>query len=358
MNCEKGAWRCPVCNKTAYLEGLEVDQYVWAILTNLSNSEVEEVTVSANACWKPVSLKLEHEQDLCGAHKKFKAMSPGSMTMPTTSSWEMGQALSPYAAMPPPDMQSIANGPTLPNGMSYRGMNGSYDFSSDFGSPLAHLNDSVASLDPLAAMEKSLNQHEQQMCPHNICDQNSQQMPHLANSSAPGTSQTQPSSSHQQYAPPTPSSTQSMMQHGPHRHTHLILLTLQVMEDLQVFLRLHLLDLMGGVEPNGINSNSNSSNPANSQPPSVTTDNPLSHAADLSDLNFDPAAVIDGEGQGQEGLNLLPESVVDPMELLSYLDPPELSSGGNSTSGITTTNCTITSTSNSTSDDILSFFDS
>ncbi|XP_022257226.1 zinc finger MIZ domain-containing protein 1-like [Limulus polyphemus] len=280
MNCEKGAWRCPICNKTAYLEGLEVDQYVWAILTNLSNSEVDEVTMSANACWKPISPKLEHEQDFL--HKVYQ--NKMVFLLPPTS--------------------AIANGPTLPNGMTYRGMNGSYDFPSDFGSPLAHLNDSVASLDPLAAMEKSLNQHEQQMCPPNIHDQNSQQMTHLTNSSAPGTSQTQPSSSHQQYAPPTPSSTQSqsMMQHGPHTpHTP------------------HTPGNGGppsipppstvgpngsSVETNGINSNSNSSNPASSQPPSVTNDNPLSHAADLSDLNFDPAAVIDGEGQGQEGLNV------------------------------------------------------
>lgn len=42
-----------------------------------------------------------------------------------------------------------------------------------------------------------------------------------------------------------------------------------------------------------------------------------------SDLNFDPAAVIDGDA-GQEALNLLPDNVVDPMELLSYLDPPDL----------------------------------
>ena len=43
---------------------------------------------------------------MCSAPKRFKAMSPNSMTMPTTSSWEMGQGLSPYSALPPPDMQS------------------------------------------------------------------------------------------------------------------------------------------------------------------------------------------------------------------------------------------------------------
>nr|XP_025038727.1 zinc finger MIZ domain-containing protein 2 [Pelodiscus sinensis] len=32
LNCERGTWRCPVCNKTALLEGLEVDQYMLGIL--------------------------------------------------------------------------------------------------------------------------------------------------------------------------------------------------------------------------------------------------------------------------------------------------------------------------------------
>ncbi|XP_022240944.1 zinc finger MIZ domain-containing protein 1-like isoform X1 [Limulus polyphemus] len=365
MNCERGAWRCPVCNKTAYLEGLEVDQYIWAILTNLSNSEVEEVTMEATASWKPISPKQEHDQDPCAAQKKFKAMSPGSMTMPTTSTWEVGQALSPYSAMPPPDMQSIANGSitnghNLPNGMNYRGMNGSYEFSSDYGSPLSRLNDSVASLDPLVAMEKSLNQ---QMCPPGMHDQSSQQMSHPATSASTlGTSQGHQSSNYQQNAPLTPSSTQNqgMMQHGPNTpHTP------------------HTPHTPGNGGPPSIpppsvgthgnsieaNNNNSNSNPPNSQPSSVTNDNSLSHTADLSDLNFDPAAVIDGEGQGQEGLNLLPESVVDPMELLCYLDPPEISTSGNSstTSGSTTNTTTVnssatTSTSNSTNDDILAFF--
>lgn len=52
-------------------------------------------------CWNIVNYLVE----ACGAQKRFKAMSPSSMTMPTTSAWEMGQGLSPYSALPPPDMQ-------------------------------------------------------------------------------------------------------------------------------------------------------------------------------------------------------------------------------------------------------------
>ncbi|UYV62859.1 ZMIZ1 [Cordylochernes scorpioides] len=283
LNCERGAWRCPVCNKPALLEGLEVDQYIWGILTTLSSSDLEEVTIDATASWKPVkAIKEEIDGESCsgGGGKRFKAMSPNSTTMPTSSSWEMNQGLaSPYT--PLPDMQSaLANGPPsassnggYPNSTGYP-TPGSADYQaphSDFGSPLSHLNDSVASLDPLAAMEKSLNHHEQQMGP--------------------------PSAERPATAPHTPGNPPSVP-------------------------------------------------PASTEP----APDPPTTTSDLGDLNFDPAAVIEGEGQGQEGLNLLPESVVDPMELLSYLDPPD--SSGTSAAPPTSTSAPPSS------DDLLSLFDS
>ena len=63
MNCERGTWRCPVCNKSALLEGLEIDQYIWAILHSLTNTEFEEVTVDHTASWKPVPLKMLKEEE-------------------------------------------------------------------------------------------------------------------------------------------------------------------------------------------------------------------------------------------------------------------------------------------------------
>ena len=72
MNCERGTWRCPVCNKSALLEGLEIDQYIWAILHTLANAEFEEVTMDQKASWKPVPLKQVKEED------------PGKGTTPIT----------------------------------------------------------------------------------------------------------------------------------------------------------------------------------------------------------------------------------------------------------------------------------
>ena len=64
MNCERGFWRCPVCNRQALLEGLEVDQYIWAILTNpiMTNSEADEITIDSTASWKPVHVKAFKEE--------------------------------------------------------------------------------------------------------------------------------------------------------------------------------------------------------------------------------------------------------------------------------------------------------
>lgn len=56
MNCERGTWRCPVCNSNAQLEGLEVDHYIWGIISgvNQRDLDVDEVMVDAAAEWKPV----------------------------------------------------------------------------------------------------------------------------------------------------------------------------------------------------------------------------------------------------------------------------------------------------------------
>lgn len=100
-------------SKPAQLEGLEVDQYMWGILNTLNTSDVEEVTIDSAANWKPAKnlaqgIKTEEENESCGGNKKMsKAMSPGSMTLPTLNNWDnMSQAMSPYI---PPDMNSELN---------------------------------------------------------------------------------------------------------------------------------------------------------------------------------------------------------------------------------------------------------
>ncbi|KAG7266069.1 LOW QUALITY PROTEIN: hypothetical protein CRUP_002547, partial [Coryphaenoides rupestris] len=122
LNCERGTWRCPVCNKTALLEGLEVDQYMWGILNAIQNSEFEEVTIDPTCSWRPVPIKsdVHIKEDPDGPlAKRFKTMSPSQMIMPNPS-W--GPAPSPY-----PPQQGGNNSEYGGQGNSYQG-HGNFDF--------------------------------------------------------------------------------------------------------------------------------------------------------------------------------------------------------------------------------------
>lgn len=50
-------------SKTALLEGLEIDQYIWGILHSLANTEYEEVTIDPTANWKPIPVKAMKEEE-------------------------------------------------------------------------------------------------------------------------------------------------------------------------------------------------------------------------------------------------------------------------------------------------------
>lgn len=167
--CET-ANRCVFYRKPAQLEGLEVDQYVWGILNTLNTAEIDEVTIDSAAAWKAAKpnnlagIKSEEENEY--KRTTSKAMSPGSMNMPTMNNWEMNQAMSPYL---PPDMSSIVSG-SMMNNINHRNTSGgtyeinsatstsgSNDYAGSAGA-LSHLSESVNTLDTLNAIEKSINE--------------------------------------------------------------------------------------------------------------------------------------------------------------------------------------------------------
>lgn len=51
------------CSKTALLEGLEIDQYIWGILQSLANTDFDEVNIDQTASWKPVTGKPIKEEE-------------------------------------------------------------------------------------------------------------------------------------------------------------------------------------------------------------------------------------------------------------------------------------------------------
>lgn len=413
LNCERGNWRCPVCNKPALTEGLEIDQYMWAILNTLNSSntpngmDTEEVVIDSQANWRaikpaggsgnsgsiptgnttaPGGTTPGHDgsgrasstpglsnikPDPDGDSRQFsKVMSPGSTSLPT---WDNMNAMSPYMS---PDMSSIASGSMMGSNYNQRTQFDSYGNQikqepgtntpglgsgngpgtpGDFGNnPLAHLSDSVNSLDPLNAMEKSLNDQMPHTphTPHTPGGGNSSGHPMTpggppsvppANDSNSSQSGNGNSANHSSSSACSPSKIDhagnnnqnnshsnpgaNSLMHSP-QHQQAMGMgnnpAANIMNSPQ--------SLMNSPQ-NMMNSPQSMMNSANNLQQNLMNtmnsmmqnqqQNGLVGLTDVdlpADLNFDPTAVIEGEGGND--LNLLPDNVVDPMELLSYLDPP------------------------------------
>ncbi|CAC5369214.1 ZMIZ [Mytilus coruscus] len=315
LNCERGSWRCPVCNKTALLEGLEIDQYIWGILTNLQTTEFEEVTIDPLAAWKPVQHKTikEEEAESCSG-RWIKAMSPSSMQLPTMNSWDVGRGPSPFTGNMPPSSQNMQGPPysnmhnndVMPNGgpspMSYQHP----ATPGDYNNPLSHMSpptsveamNSMNNVNIKSELHSSVDiqNHMNQYLP-TVSDTTPLRHPDSSNINNCGT----PSSQSQNQI------NGSQLNHGT---------------------------------PNGIQSNNSGA------------DNNT-----IGDLSFDPSSVIDGEGQTPTlDLDL---NLTDPMELLSYLGPSENSNNnsGSVTSGNTGNNQNSSNTTSSNNDDLLALFE-
>uniref|UniRef100_A0AAQ4PFD8 Zinc finger, MIZ-type containing 1a n=1 Tax=Gasterosteus aculeatus aculeatus TaxID=481459 RepID=A0AAQ4PFD8_GASAC len=258
-----------VASKTALLEGLEVDQYMWGILNAIQNSEFEEVTIDPTCSWRPVPIKSEiHiKEDPDGPlAKRFKTMSPSQMTMPNVM--EMIAQLGPGTGPGPGPLLGPSPYPPHPsqhpsgNGGDYPGAGGPPLNDFVHGPQLSHPPDGPGGL---LSQDKPLNHgmndamsHTDQS--HNPMQQSLHASPHPAGHSGP----------------PLHHSGQS----GPPLHH--------------------------GGQPS----------------------QPHPH----SDLNFNPSS-DGQMGQGAQdmpepSLDLLPE-LANPDELLSYLDPPDLPTNSN-----------------------------
>uniref|UniRef100_A0A3B3UJ21 Zinc finger MIZ-type containing 1 n=1 Tax=Poecilia latipinna TaxID=48699 RepID=A0A3B3UJ21_9TELE len=283
LNCERGTWRCPVCNKTALLEGLEVDQYMWGILNAIQNSEFEEVTIDPTCSWRPVAIKsdIHIKEDPDGPlAKRFKTMSPSQMTMPNVMDMiaQLGPGPSPYLSMPSGQGGNSSN--------NYQG-HGNFDFPhgapggtsmNDFmhGPQLSHPPDIPNSL---MTQDKPLS--------HNMPDSVSAPAVALLLKTHGPLQQSLHPSPH-----PGSQSGQQLHHSGPPQPSRQAPLPQQQQAQQQ--------------QPT-----------ANNHP--------------HTDLAFNPSSSLDsqaGSDMPEPSLDLLPE-LANPDELLSYLDPPDLPSNSN-----------------------------
>uniref|UniRef100_A0A3B5ATR3 Zinc finger MIZ domain-containing protein 2-like n=1 Tax=Stegastes partitus TaxID=144197 RepID=A0A3B5ATR3_9TELE len=132
LNCERGTWRCPVCNKTALLEGLEVDQYMLGILIYVQNSEYEEITIDPVCSWKPVPVKpdLHVKEESDGpVLKRCRTLSPSHMVLPSVMEMIASLGPAPSSSSPMPYPPLPAGGGTSSSTPDYSGPG------TDFGGP-------------------------------------------------------------------------------------------------------------------------------------------------------------------------------------------------------------------------------
>ncbi|XP_038149015.1 zinc finger MIZ domain-containing protein 1a isoform X1 [Cyprinodon tularosa] len=306
LNCERGTWRCPVCNKTALLEGLEVDQYMWGILNAIQNSDFEEVTIDPTCSWRPVPIKseLHIKEDPDGPlAKRFKTMSPSQMTMPNVMDMIAqlgpgpGHGPGPSSYPPHPGQHPSGNGGDYPGGGNSYHNQGSFDFPNgnpsggggggppmnDFihGPQLSHPPDGPGGLlpqdKPLShSMNDSMSHSDQS---HNPMQQSMHVPPHTGSQSGP------PLHHSGQSGPPLHHSSQSSQ---PPRQQQ--------------------------------------------QQPQPQPQHPGQNSHPHSDLSFNPSSEAQmaqgAQDMPEPSLDLLPE-LANPEELLSYLDPPDLPANSN-----------------------------
>ncbi|XP_027763404.1 zinc finger MIZ domain-containing protein 2 isoform X1 [Empidonax traillii] len=270
LNCERGTWRCPVCNKTALLEGLEVDQYMLGILIYIQNSEHEEITIDPTCSWKPVPIKPDvhiKEEPEGPVLKRCRTLSPTHMVLPNIMEMiaALGPSSVPFPALSQPAAGAAADYSTP--GSSFPGPGG---FPEPFPPPGTPGTPTLSDFTP---------------GPPSISYQ-----PNI-----PGGLLTPEK-------PPVPSLPAQLPPLGRMEPSH------------------------PPVQP-GLHSTPSGSQPAPMlHPRSAVARPPLGPPAHAADLAFPPAPSMATAGDGSEpALDLLPE-LTNPDELLSYLGPPDLPS--------------------------------
>ncbi|NXR39017.1 ZMIZ2 protein, partial [Zosterops hypoxanthus] len=273
LNCERGTWRCPVCNKTALLEGLEVDQYMLGILIYIQNSEHEEITIDPTCSWKPVPIKPDvhvKEEPEGPVLKRCRTLSPAHMVLPNIM--EMIAALGPGSVPFPALSQPPAGAATdySTPGSSFLGPGG---FPEPFGAPGVPGTSTLSDFTP---------------GPPSISYQPNIPGGLLAPEKPP--------------VPPLPA------QFPPPGRMELSHPAVQV----------------------GLHNTPLGSQPASTlHSRSAVARQPLGPPAHTADLVFPPTPSMAAAGDGSEPtLDLLPE-LTNPDELLSYLGPPDLPSSSN-----------------------------
>jgi len=67
LNEKAAKWICPVCNKIALFDDLQIDSYTESIINSIENENITEITIDSNLNWTPVthaSLIIEQQKQI------------------------------------------------------------------------------------------------------------------------------------------------------------------------------------------------------------------------------------------------------------------------------------------------------
>ena len=62
---------CPVCNKLALFEDLQIDTYTESILNSIQNENIAEITINSDLYWTPV-IQSKSADESSDTLSKFK----------------------------------------------------------------------------------------------------------------------------------------------------------------------------------------------------------------------------------------------------------------------------------------------
>lgn len=71
LNEKAGKWICPVCNKTALFDDLQIDSYTESILHSIENENITEIAIDSQLNWKPATSSMtaiEQQQQHIKSH--------------------------------------------------------------------------------------------------------------------------------------------------------------------------------------------------------------------------------------------------------------------------------------------------
>lgn len=143
LNTDKSGWSCPICNLPIVLENLEVDQYIHNIINSNNLHDSDEIIIDSNASWKVANKIVKDEQEL----HAYQSINNNNCNQFNST----GSAKTNYSV--------TQNGQNNSNQqMDGLMQNSPYDYQSmNINQPN---NQMKLELDPLAAIEKTVNQHD------------------------------------------------------------------------------------------------------------------------------------------------------------------------------------------------------